>query len=86
MISALSGDFLSWFKEIKSFYRQIENRPKEVGVLVDWSSCVICLEVFPPHLLQSHENCNMVCSVTLLNLQNVFIALFSTPWYAFDKY
>ena len=29
-------------------------------MLVDWSSCVICLEDFPPHLLQSHENCNMV--------------------------
>ena len=43
-----------------TFTPQIENRPKEVGSLVDWSSCVICLEDFPPHLLQSHENCNMV--------------------------
>lgn len=40
---------------------KIENKPKK-GVLVDWSSCVICLEDFPPHLLLSHENCNMVCS------------------------
>ncbi|KAL5263013.1 hypothetical protein ACHWQZ_G008429 [Mnemiopsis leidyi] len=38
---------------------KIENKPKGVGSLVDWSSCVICLEDFPPHLLQSHENCNM---------------------------
>ncbi|XP_063675432.1 uncharacterized protein LOC134812139 isoform X1 [Bolinopsis microptera] len=38
---------------------KIENKPKEVGMLVDWSCCVICLEDFPPHLLLSHENCNM---------------------------
>ena len=39
------------------------NKPKKCDLAAEWAKCVICLEEFPPHLLLTHDSCNInMCS------------------------